>query len=128
MKYLFIHILNALSKDGQLKPKHSVWLSALTFLSVSTLCWVGIIAEFICFYLLNKAFVPSKAGSITLFLISFGIFYYSLVKDKKHELIIEEYQNESSEKNRFGKILTFVYIFSPMILFMLLAMIRTNRI
>lgn len=128
MKYLFIHALNALSKDGNLKPKHSAWFSALTMLSGSTICWIGIVVILIYHYILNEPIVIPNTMGLALLTISFGILYYYLVKDKKHELIIEEYKDETAEKNRIGKILTALYIFSPWILLMLVALIVKHRI
>lgn len=126
-KYLFIHACNALSKDGNLRTRESVSFSAITLLSAGTLCWLGIIFSLFWFYILNRP-LPKMPGSITLFLLSFGPFYYRFIINGKYKAIFEESKNESRGKNKTGKLITFLYIFTPMFLFMLVALIIHKRI
>ena len=115
MKYLFVHICNALSKDGAKRPKFSVWFEAVMMLCAGTICWYLNFVALFYFYILNENF-PAVPSSLVLIAAPFAIFYFVLIKDKKYEIIFEEYKDETPRQNKAGKIAGAIYIFTPMIL------------
>ncbi len=122
MKYLFVHICNALSKDGTKRAKSSVWFEAVIMLCVGTLSWLGVLVSLIYFYIFNKNF-PAVPSSLLLVSIPFTIFYYFLIRDKKYESIFDEYKDETPQQNKAGKIAGFIYIFIPIILGVIISLV-----
>ncbi|HEY0770287.1 MAG TPA: hypothetical protein VGD31_08120, partial [Sphingobacteriaceae bacterium] len=125
IKYLFAHACNALSKDGTIKTRESVWFSALTLLAVGTCCWIWVCIVLFYYYILDTTL--KLTGSILPLIATFLVLYFLAVKDEKHKTIIDQYTNESPDKNRTGKLITAIYIFTPIILLMIVAMIINGK-
>lgn len=95
-------------------------------LCIGTLSWLGVFVGIFYFYVLDENF-PSAPSSVILLAIPFAIFYYTLIRNKKYEEIVEEYKDETPKQNRLGKIVGFFYIFLPIILGMIISMVWHNK-
>jgi len=96
-------------------------------LCAGTLSWLGVFVALFYFYILNENF-PAVPRSVVLLAVPFAIFYFVLIKDKKYEIIFEEYKDETPQQNKAGKIAGAIYIFTPMIMGILVSLIWHNKL
>jgi hypothetical protein len=122
--YLFAHLYNMFFEA----QKENTWFIVCLILSVSLFAYLlAILALLAKFDIVHLFPQKDSYGIVLLFFISV-IHYFIFRRNKKYQIIINDYSNESSNKSDFGNLISILYYILAVLSVIMVACFRKGML